>query len=398
LDQVFKRTWAKIDVDALEGNYRAIRSFVNNKSKIMCVVKADAYGHGAEFLAAEYQKWGADWLAVSNLEEAVQIRKDGTLLPILVLGYTPTNMVKKLCKSTITQTVMSMDYAVELSRYACKCGTEINVHVKLDTGMNRIGMVYQGFDGEEKVIEDIEKICNLKGLRVEGIFTHFAAADEGINGNVYTKWQFENFNRAINILRKRGIKFPIKHCSNSGGILAHREMNMDMVRAGIILYGLLPSKNCDKVIKLRHAMQLKTVISQVKEVKPFVPVSYGRTFYTDKITKIATVPIGYADGYPRRLSGRAQMIVCGKRVPIIGMICMDQIMLDISDVPCAKPKSIVTVFGRDGNEKITLDELANLNQTINYELACIIGKRVPRVFFRGKKRVGQLNYICPQRI
>ncbi|MDR3179187.1 MAG: alanine racemase [Oscillospiraceae bacterium] len=388
-----KRTWLQVDCDALEENYCSIRNIVNKKSKIMCVLKADAYGHGAGFVSKLYQRLGADWLAVSNIEEAIQIRKNKVVLPILILGYTHYDMVNQLSLYSITQTVISLDYAKKLSQQALKFGFSVDVHIKLDTGMNRIGLVYQDFVEDSKTIEQVQEICSLKNLNIKGIYTHFSSSDEEENCKDYTLWQFNNFKNAIKILKEKNIRFELKHCSNSGAILTRPFMNMDMVRAGIVLYGILPNSNIKTNVKLKPAMQWKTIVSQIKNVRKNSAISYNRTFYTSKNSKIAIVPTGYADGYPRIFSGKAKMIINGRKVPIIGRICMDQLVLDISEVQNVENNNIVTIFGKDGKSTITLDELASLSNTINYELLCIISKRVTRVFMKKNKILETFNYI-----
>ncbi|MDR1467426.1 MAG: alanine racemase [Oscillospiraceae bacterium] len=395
MESFLKRTWIEINSDALEKNYRNVRNIVNKNSKIMCVVKADAYGHGAGFLSRLYQNLGADWLAVSNLEEAIQIRKNGVYLPILVLGHTQPNMVNKLALYSITQTVASLEYAKELSQKASYLDFNINIHIKLDTGMNRMGLVYQDESEDECTINEIREIFNLKHLIAKGLFTHFSESDNSKNPDDYTAWQFNNFKSAIKKLRDHGIEFKLNHCSNSGAILNYPHMNMDMVRAGIILYGLLPSNKIKTHTQLHPAMQWKTTISQIKKIKPNSAVSYNRTFYAKQETVVAVVPVGYADGYPRILSSKAKMMVCGKKAPIVGAVCMDQLILDISNIPGVTINSIVTIFGQDNDEKIDINELAFLSNRINYELICVIGKRVTRIFLKKGKIIEKLNYICP---
>lgn len=395
LKDFLKRTWIEVDSNALEENYKNIRNIVDKNSKIMCVVKADAYGHGAEFLSRLYQNLGADWLAVSNLEEAIQIRKSGIDLPILILGYTQPDMACKLSCYSLTQTVMSLSYAEKLSENALKFSVIVDVHIKIDTGMNRIGLNYQDMSKDRYAIYEIEKICRLKHICASGLYTHFSSSDNKQQKNDYTIWQFNNFQSAIENLKKLHIEFRLKHCSNSGAILNYPSMNMDLVRAGIILYGLLPSSKINARVKFYPAMQWKTIISQIKRIRPGSAISYGGTFCTKQKTIAAAVPVGYADGYPRALSRRAEMIVCGKRAPILGTICMDQLVLDITSISGANKNSIVTILGRDKTEEITVDELSLLSDRINYELICTIGKRVTRFFLKEGQIVEKLNYICP---
>lgn len=394
MNNFLKRTWAQINLDCINHNYNIIRDCVDSKSKIMCVVKADAYGHGAVKLAQEFQDLGADWLAVSNLDEALQIRKSGIDMPILILGYTPVNMSKTLADYNISQAVVSEDYAIKLSKNAVSLGICLNVHIKLDTGMSRIGILAQNDEQVLSAANAVERINKLDGIHIEGLFTHFAVSDEAKIGRDFTKRQYEYFKRAIDIIKdKKGINIPFCHCCNSGAIINYPDMCLDMVRPGIILYGLLPSLDLNNYLDLKPAMQLKSTVSLVKEIDKDVTVSYGRTFSTKRITKIATVPIGYADGYPRNLSGRSYMLVNSKKANVIGRICMDQLMLDVTEIENIKEGDIVTVFGEDGENKISVDDISKLNNTINYEMVCLVGKRVPRVYIKNGKVVGELNYI-----
>ncbi|NLJ31420.1 MAG: alanine racemase [Clostridiales bacterium] len=395
MNDFYRRTWAEIDLDAIGHNYHVIRSCLKPGTKMCCVIKADAYGHGAEVLAAEYEALGANWFAVSNLEEAVQLRNAGIRLPILILGYTPASCAKTLSDRNIAQSVLSADYAKALSAQAVKDGVRVRAHIKLDTGMSRIGFFFQKPERDRASLDAVEQSCRLPGLEPEGIFTHFAVADEGGGGRGYTLTQFENFTKAISLLEQRGIHFSIRHCANSAAIFDYPETQLDMVRPGIVLYGLMPSGELINKPDLHPAMQLKSIISQVKTVQPQTSVSYGCCFVTDRPTRVATVPIGYADGYPRRLFESAGMLVRGKRAKIIGRVCMDQLMLNVTDIPDAREGDIVTVFGRDGDAFLPVDELAKYNQTINYELVCLVSKRVPRIYFKNGRETGALDYICP---
>ena len=395
MDHFLRRTWAQIDLDAIRHNYFQIRNNISSKTMLMCVIKADAYGHGAVTLAKEYEKLGADWFAVSNLEEAIQLRNNGIKKPILILGYTPTNMVYKLAKMNISQAVFSEEYARELSKNASKSSVRVNVHLKIDTGMSRIGFVFKNKEKNFDSIEQLKKVCGLDSLKVEGIFTHFAVADEPGESIIATNEQISSFNEVCKDLESSGIDIKIRHCSNSGGILNYPQANFDMVRAGIILYGLFPSNYAKNKLDLLPAMSLKTVVSQVKIVDVGTAVSYGGSFITKRKTKIATVPIGYADGYLRTFSSKAYMLVNGQRAPVIGRVCMDQTMLDITDIENVKENTVVTVFGKDNGAEIKVEELAEIAHTINYEILCLISKRIPRIYIKNGEKIGQLNYICP---
>lgn len=393
MDTFLKRAWAQIDLDALEHNYQVIRKAVNPRSKIMCVIKADAYGHGATRLAKEFECLGADWFAVSNLEEAMQIRKIGVKTPILILGYTPTDMAEIMADNNISQAAISESYAYDLSLSAKKVNKNVKVHIKLDTGMNRIGILNQNEFQRDQALKSVKNILNMDGLIVEGLFTHFAVADEGEEGESYTKMQYKNFKQIIEGLISEGIRIPLCHCSNSAAVIDYPEMNLDMVRPGIILYGLPPSNKTKNELDLKPVMQFKSTVSLVKTVSPNTRVSYGGSFITNRKTIIATVPLGYADGYQRCMSGKAKMLVKSQEADIIGRICMDQLMLDVTDIDGVKEGDIVTVFGRDKDKVISVNEVAKLNNTINYEIVCLVGKRVPRIYYKNGSFVGQLNYI-----
>lgn len=390
-----KRTWADINMDAIDHNFRAIRNALKPGVKMCCVVKADAYGHGAPMVAREYQRLGADWFAVSNLEEAIQLRRCAITRPILILGYTPPQNAEELSELNISQTVLSLDYAQQLSRYAQEANVTVNIHLKVDTGMSRIGFLYQNPERDGASLDEMETAARLPGLAPEGIFTHFAVSDDGDQGENFTLAQYDCFRKAVEAMEARGLHFAVRHCANSGAVLDYPELQLDMVRPGIILYGMEPSESIRHPLDLQPAMELKTVISQKKEIPAGATVSYGRTFTASQGTVVATVPIGYADGYPRHFSGKAQMLVRGKRAPIIGRVCMDQLMLDVTEIPGVEEGDVVTVFGRDGDAFLPVDELAALNDTIHYEMVCLVGKRVPRIYWKHGKQIGELNYICP---
>lgn len=394
MENFSKRTWAEIDLNAIKYNFNSIKNKLSKKTKILCVLKADAYGHGAEFLVKEYEKLGADWYGVSNIDEAIQLRKSGAKKPILIFGYTDPDMAEFLCKYDISQAVFSHEYAYELWKRCKKSNLKLKIHLKIDTGMSRIGFFSQTPQYIEKSISEIEDIKNsMPELEFEGIFTHFSVSDDVTNNRDYTLKQFENFKDVIKGLESKGIKIPLRHCCNSGGIISFPEMHLDMVRAGVILYGLYPSDEVRDKIDLKPVMQLKTVVSQVKTIPEGISVSYGRTFKSAKEMKIASVSIGYADGYSLRFSNNAELIVCGKRAPVIGRVCMDQLMMDVSNIPEVKEGSEVTVFGTDGEEFISVDDLAKRMGTINYEVVCLVGKRVPRIYYKNGEIVAQVSYL-----
>ena len=386
-----KRTWAEIDLEALAHNFHEIKARLKPQTKICCVVKADGYGHGAVVLCKEYEELGADWFAVSNLEEASQLRAGGIRLPILILGYTPPAMAGQLDALKVSQAVYSLDYARELSRCAVRMGVQIKSHIKVDTGMSRIGFFYQHPDQDGKALEEMAAACRLPGLVSEGIFTHFAAADEGEAGRAYTQAQYHAFCGAIDALSGRGITFTIRHCANSAAVLDYPEYQLDMVRPGIILYGLSPSTQMRCRMDYRPVMTLKSVLSMVKEIQPGVSVSYGRRFTASRPMTVGTVPIGYADGYPRALCDQgAYVLVHGRPVPIIGRICMDQLMVDPTGLQDVRTEDEVELFGLG----ISAGELAEKLGTISYELLCNVSKRVPRVYWKNGASVERLDYIC----
>ena len=364
-------------MSALKENYENIRLAASPSAKLMAVVKADAYGHGAVRCSKVLDGCGADWFAVSNLEEALELRRGGIEKPILILGYTPPQYAPSLAVNNISQAVFSLDYARELSRYATEFGLQVNIHIKIDTGMSRIGFVYHDNIEDSGAIDEIIEAVNLDGLYPEGIFTHFARADE-VSGEVYTRLQFGLFMDAIARLEENGIKFELRHCSNSAACLDYPEMHLDMVRTGIIMYGLWPSGEVRNKIKLCPVMTVKSVVAQIKELEADTPISYGGTGVTQKPSKLATIPIGYADGYSRRLSNVGKMLINEQLAPIIGRVCMDQTVVDISDIDGVNVGDEVVVFGR--RPAMTTDDVAKTLGTINYEIVCDVGKRVPRIF------------------
>lgn len=380
-----KRTWAEISLNAIEHNYNVIRNKVADDTKVCCVIKADGYGHGAVELSQIYEKLGADFFAVSNIDEGIEIRKGGSKLPIVILGYTPVSEAKNLANYDISQAVFSLEYAKELSKKCVEDDCICKMHIKVDSGMSRIGFMCQEFPRDEYSIEEICEACCLPNLEVEGLFTHFCVSDEDAEGREFTNKQYENFIHVRDSLKKRGVEISVVHCSNSGAIEDYPETCCDMVRAGIILYGLAPSSKLADRLDLVPAMTLKTVVAFVKEVQKGATISYGRTFTADKKMKIATVPIGYADGFIRQNAKDGYMMVNGKKAKIVGRICMDQTMLDVTDIEDVKTGDEVVVFGTGENGEPTADSLAENTGTINYETVCLVGKRVPRIYIKDGK-------------
>lgn len=386
MEDFFRRTWAEIDLNKLEKNFRIIKKCIAPEVKLCCVVKADAYGHGAKELAALYEKLGADFFAVSNLEEAIELRRISITSPILILGYTPSSYAKTLANNNITQAIVSSKYAQELSRSASEQGVTVSVHLKLDTGMSRIG-IKCGKDDLDNAVSEALSILALDGLSVTGAFTHFAVSDEKQEGKEYTERQIDCFRTFCDILNEKG-DLPegfIRHCSNSAAIMDYPEAHLDMVRAGIILYGLAPSGKLKGQIGLMPAMTIKSVIAHIKYIEPGTTISYGRTFTAEKRMKIATVPIGYADGYIRSFGKEAYMIVGGKKAKVVGRICMDQCMIDVTEIDDVNVGDEVIVIGESDNAVVSMDDAAAWAGTINYEIACLVGKRVPRVYLKGEE-------------
>ena len=378
--------WAEINLDNLAHNIKEIRRIIKNDTLITAVVKANAYGHGAIEVSKVFLENGGDRLAVSTLSEAIELRHSGIDVPILVLGYTPKNQYTQVLKYNIISTIYNYEFAKVLSEEATKLGVIGKIHIKIDTGMGRIG-----FLPNDETIFEIIKISKLPNIEIEGIFTHFAKADEVDKD--YTRSQYNRFIKIVNKLEEKGVYIPIKHASNSAAIMEFPEYNLNMVRAGIMLYGLYPSDKVDKNnIKLKPAMTLKAKISNIKEVSENAGISYGQIFVTKRKSKIATIPIGYADGFTRLLTSKGETFINGKTVPIVGKICMDQCMLDVTDVENVNIGDEVILFG-DGEFGPHIDDISNKLNTINYEIICMVGRRVPRVYVKNGKIVGIVDYL-----
>jgi alanine racemase len=382
-----KRAWAEVDLDAIAHNMQKIREITNPNSQIMAVVKADAYGHGFMEVAKTLLENGADRLAVAVLQEGKQLRSRGVDVPILILGASNEESVEDLINFDITPSVFDYEFAKALSYMAEKKEKVTKIHIKIDTGMSRIGFV--ATEDNDAIVDEIVRISRLPYIEIEGIFSHFATSDEA--DGEYTFLQYNRFMDVVKKLEDKGVKIPIKHICNSAAIMMYPQMHLDMVRPGVILYGMYPSDEVDKSrLDLIPAMTLKARISHVKEVEAGRGVSYGKEYITDKVTKIATVPIGYADGYLRRIAKEGKMIVDGQKVPIIGRICMDQCMIDVTNVHNINKGDEAIIFGREG---VTVDDLARWLGTINYEVSCLIGKRIPRIYTKNGEAVKELNYL-----
>lgn len=367
--------WAEINLDNLSNNIREVRRVTRKEAKVTAVVKANGYGHDAIEASKVFLENGADRLAVATLSEAIELREGGIVdVPILILGYTPNSQVEELIKYNIISTIYALNQGKVISEAASKKNHIAKVHIKIDTGMGRLGL-----RSDEESIKTILKIANLPNLEIEGIFTHFARADE--KDKDFTRIQFNRFKELTENLQKNGLNIPIKHVSNSAAIIDLPEYNLDMVRAGIMLYGLYPSKEVNKDnVNLKPAMSLRAKLSYIKEVPENIGLSYGHIYMTDKESKIGTLPIGYADGFTRLLSGNVEGTINNKRAKIVGRICMDQCMIDLSDIDNVNVEDTVTLFSNGENNTLHIDEIADRLDTINYEIVCMMGKRVPRVF------------------
>ncbi len=367
--EFFHRTWAEIDLNALKHNLYYIKKQADG-AKLMAVVKANAYGHSAELVVPFLAKNGVDYFAVSNIDEALQLRGLGITASILILGYTPIDAVELLAENDITQCVYSADYAGNLSRKAVALGKQIKIHIKLDTGMSRLGFSL------EKIGEAVES-AKLEGFAFEGIFTHFACSDRTPEDeDNFTNEQYDCFVEGVKRFREQGLEPKIVHCCNSAATLLDSDKHCDLVRPGIILYGLTPNHALD--FPIIPVMTLKSVVSMVKYIKKGDSVNYGRSFTAQKDMRIATVAAGYADGYPRGLSNKAYVLIKGQRAPVIGRVCMDQLSVDISNIKNVDIGDEVILFGRD----LSVNTLADITGTINYEIICNISPRVPRILIK----------------
>lgn len=372
----YARGYALVDLDAVVSNIKAMAAHVKPGTRILAVVKTDAYGHGCIPIAKALEKLDFMYgFAVATPEEAFELRESGIRLPIVILGYAFPYSFKEMVAQDIRPAVFTLDAAKQLSKEAVSQHKKAKVHIKVDTGMGRIGIF-----PDEEGFAFVKELATLEGIEIEGIFTHFARADE--KDKSVAEKQMSLFKAFTERLEKElGLTGLIKDCSNSAGILEIPEANMDVVRAGIILYGLAPSEDVNmSIIPLKPALSLLSTVVYTKWLPEGYPISYGGTYVTDKPTRVATVPLGYGDGYPRSLSNKGYVLIHGKKAPILGRVCMDQFMVDVTDIPEAGYGSKVTLIGKDGEEQITADELGNLSGRFNYELMCDLGKRIPRVY------------------
>lgn len=390
MDLFYRPTWVEISLDALRSNVAAFRSVLPQMMKLMTVIKANAYGHGAQEVAQEALDCGADYLGVAFLDEALELRAAGITAPILVLGYTPVEGIVPAYTHDITLTVYSdevLEALAGLHREYASVGRPMKIHVKIDTGMGRIGL-----HDEESAFRFIEQAIRLEGVKVEGLFTHYARADE--EDKAYTLEQHRRFEAIVEHFRSRGVVFPILHAGNSATGIEFPELSYNMLRLGISLYGLYPSEEVNRrKVELLPVMSFKTKPVMIKTLPPGSGISYGTIYTTRGEEKIATLPVGYADGYTRMLTSKAEVLVCGQKVPVVGKICMDQCMINVSDVPELRLDDEVVLFGKQGSEVISADDLAAALGTINYEITCMVSSRVPRVYIRNGQPYKVVNHL-----
>ena len=384
--QEYMRVRADVDLDAIHHNLSLAKSVINKDTQLMAVIKADGYGHGANQIA-KYCDDVIDRYAVAIPEEGIDLRKAGFTKPINLLGYTHPTQYEDVINYDLIPAIFTLDMAKTLSQKALSMNKTVKIHIKLDTGMSRIG-----FADNEKSVDVIKEISLLPNLEVDGIFSHFARADE--KDKSVARSQFERFTNFVNKLKSKGLEIPNCHISNSAAIMELSDMNLQIVRSGIITYGLYPSEEMDKEnFKIIPAMELKSQVSFVKTLKAGTPVGYGGTYVTDKETVIATIPVGYADGYPRSLSNKGRVIIKGQSAPIVGRVCMDQFMVDVTCIEGVKQGDEVTLMGKEGEEFISCEELSGLAGSFNYEFVCDISKRVPRVYYKDGKIVDVVTYV-----
>ena len=384
----YSRVHARIDLDAVIHNMEAMRAVISEHTQIMPVIKADGYGHGAVEIAEAVDALPyVSGYAVATVEEGLSLRAHDIRKPILILGYAFPDQYADMIRAGIRPTVFTREMAEELSATAGRLGLTCPIHFAVDTGMSRIG-----YQVTEESADEMARLALLPHIMAEGIFTHFARADEADKTSTYR--QIEQFKRMLSMLEERGLHIPVRHCSNSAGIVDVPEANMDLVRAGITLYGLWPSAEVDKSrIDLQPVLSLVTHVAYVKELPAGREISYGGTYTTKRNSVIATIPVGYADGYARGLSNCGEVLIHGRRAPILGRVCMDQFMVDVTEIPDVKCQDKVTLIGRDGAERITLEELGERSGRFNYEFVCDLGKRIPRVYLRDGKIVGTRDHF-----
>lgn len=382
----YYRIEADINLSAIRKNIETMKGYIPKDKKLLAVIKANAYGHGAIEVANALDDL-SDYYGVACIDEGIELRKAGITKPILILGYTDASLYEDLVNYDITQTIFSYEQAKKLSKVAKHLDKTAKIHIKLDTGMNRIG-----FKCEPESIQEIKKISKLSNINVEGIFTHYYKADE-VDKSFANK-QLDMYTNMVEALEQEGIHFSIRHISNSAGIMEMPNETYDMVRSGISTYGLYPSEEMDKVACVLYpAMTLKSHITHIKMVKKGETVGYGGTYTLPEDRKIATVGVGYADGYPRALSNQGRMLVNGQFAPIVGRVCMDQTMIDVTDIKDVVVGDEVVLVGKQGENILPCEELAAMSASFNYEFVCDVNRRVPRVFFQDGKKISEKNYL-----
>ena len=374
------RVCAEIDLDAIAYNMEQMKKRIGDHARLIAVVKADGYGHGAVPVAKMFEACSYVWgYAVACLEEAMELREQGIRKPILVLGCVFPDQFEEMIRYDVRPAVYMESMAELISQEAVRQGKDAFIHIKIDTGMGRIG-----FPVTEESADAVKRISRLPGIRIEGMFTHFAKADE--RDKTYTFLQHDRFMRMKELVEKRQVPVRYFDCDNSAGIIDFPDMKHDLARAGIAMYGMYPSDEVDqKAVDLRPALSLVSHVSFVKEVEAGTPISYGGTFVSDRPMRVATIPVGYGDGYPRSLSNKGYVLIHGKRARILGRVCMDQFMADVTDIPETAFMDRAVLVGRDGDEEITVDELADLSGRFNYEFVCCLGKRIPRIYKKSEE-------------
>ena len=390
--KTLKRTWAEVSLDNLEHNYRAIKNHIPEGCRFLGVMKADAYGHGAVPLSHALCELGAEYLAVSNLEEAIQLRRGGVRAPMLILGYTPASFADTMVFMDITQEVHSLEYAKELDTALAGTNYILNVHLKLDTGMTRIG--FFAYD-HERTLPELLEVCGLPHLHVEGVFTHFCVADsKAPEDEAFTRTQYARFTAMLDALAAHGIRPELRHCASSGATILYPELALDMVRPGIATYGHAPSEDAEGILDLRPLMTVRTTVAQLREIPAGTSISYGRTYTAERDMRVAVLPIGYADGLLRGLSGKVSFCIRGKMARSVGRICMDMCMVDVSEIPGIRVGDEAALFGYDTDGTLLpCERIAQQAGTISYEILCGISKRIPRIYMQDGREQEILQYI-----
>lgn len=390
--KTLKRTWAGVSLDNLEHNYRAIKNHIPEGCRFLGVMKADAYGHGAVPLSHALCELGAEYLAVSNLEEAIQLRRGGVRAPMLILGYTPASFADTMVFMDITQEVHSLEYAKELDTALAGTNYILNVHLKLDTGMTRIG--FFAYD-HERTLPELLEVCGLPHLHVEGVFTHFCVADsKAPEDEAFTRTQYARFTAMLDALAAHGIRPELRHCASSGATILYPELALDMVRPGIATYGHAPSEDAEGILDLRPLMTVRTTVAQLREIPAGTSISYGRTYTAERDMRVAVLPIGYADGLLRGLSGKVSFRIRGRMARSVGRICMDMCMVDVSEIPGIRVGDEAALFGYDTDGTLLpCERIAQQAGTISYEILCGISKRIPRIYMQDGREQEILQYI-----